>query len=165
MVAAPSSIQVTQYYTLSNTAEPRYSTPRDHMSHQNPGRRLETVPARNRSPGAARPCLEATLPGLIFPYCPGGRWRLEVSLPAQAYAGTLALESTGPGDGKALLYCTNVGAAVGLVEALALVCGFGWLWLKQLWLVSMVSLVGWFDWFRWCGRSFRTSYRQNQLHG
>ncbi|CAJ1382268.1 unnamed protein product [Effrenium voratum] len=28
----------------------------------------------------------------------------------KAYAGTLALESTGPGDGKALLYCTNVGA-------------------------------------------------------
>lgn len=28
----------------------------------------------------------------------------------KAYAGTLALESTGPGDGKSLLYCTNVGA-------------------------------------------------------
>lgn len=28
----------------------------------------------------------------------------------KAYAGTLALESTGPAEGKAMLYCTNVGA-------------------------------------------------------
>lgn len=28
----------------------------------------------------------------------------------RAYAGTLALESTGPGEGKSILYCTNIGA-------------------------------------------------------